>query len=412
MAERPLQALAPERRSGQRWFPCVDGLRALAAAMIVLTHATWLSSAGDDRPFGPFLARMDAGVAVFFVLSGFLLYRPFAVAHLTGADGPGVGAYLWRRALRLVPAYWLALTVTQFVLRVGAGVNSATDAVVYYGFLQIYDPLRSFGGIPQAWSLCVEVTFYLALPVWAAAVAGRSAERTGRCQVRVELAALAGLALFAAGWRLWVLEVDGSSQHLGLSWLPAHADLFAAGMAIAVLSAWAAGGGRLPAPVAALGRRPGLSWALAAASFWVVAVVVDLPTGLEAAGTGATMARHLLYGLTAVFLVVPAVVGDQDRGAVRRLLRSKPAVGVGLVSYGLFLWHQAWMEEALGWTGAAVGRGSFATLLAVGLTLGLATAAASWFLVEAPLLRRRPRSRPAAAAAPVPTRAAVPGATR
>jgi peptidoglycan/LPS O-acetylase OafA/YrhL len=389
----PLQGLAPERRSAHRHFPCIDGLRAVAALMIVLTHATWLSTAGESSPFGPFLARMDAGVAVFFVLSGFLLYRPFVAAHLDGGDRPRTGAYLWRRFLRLVPAYWLALTVTQFVLRVGTGINTGTDAVVYYGFLQIYDPWRSFGGIPQAWSLCVEVTFYLALPLWAAALAAGCRSRTPERQATVELTALAAVAVGAFLWRLWVLEVDGSTQHLGLSWLPAYADLFAAGMALAVVSARTAQGARLPAPLAVLGRRPGISWALAGLSFWTVAVVVDLPTGLEAASTAATLARHALYGLTAAFLVVPAVVGDQAESPVRGLLRSRAVVAVGLVSYGLFLWHQAWMEQVLDWTGAAVGAGSFWLLLAGGLTAGLLTAGASWFLVEAPLLRRRPTSR-------------------
>jgi peptidoglycan/LPS O-acetylase OafA/YrhL len=408
MADRPsLQAVAPERRSGRRHFPCIDGVRAVAATMIVLTHATWLSGAGDGEPFGPFLARMDAGVAVFFVLSGFLLYRPFAAAHLDGGDGPRPGAYLWRRFLRLVPAYWVALTVTQVVMGVGTGMHSAADAVTYYGFLQVYDPLRAFGGIPQAWSLCVEVTFYLALPLWAAALAAGRRGRDAGHQARVELLALAAVAAGASLWRLWVLEVDGSANHLGLSWLPAYADLFAAGMALAVVSARSARGGPLPAWLAALGRRPGLSWGLAGASFWTVAVVVDLPTGLAAASTGATLARHLLYGLTAVFLVVPAVVGDQGEGAVRRLLRSRPVVAVGLVSYGLFLWHQAWMDRVLRWTGDAVGAGPFWLLLAAGLTLGLAAATASWFLVEAPLLRRRPDGRGRARTVPVASVAAA-----
>lgn len=406
MADRsPLQAIAPERRSGQRHFPCVDGLRALAATMIVLTHATWLSGAGDGAPFGPFLARMDAGVAVFFVLSGFLLYRPFAAAHLDGGDAPRLGTYLGRRFLRLVPAYWLALTVTQVVLGVGGGIGSAGEAVAYYSFLQIYDPLRAFGGIPQAWSLCVEVTFYLALPLWAAALAA-GPRRDAAHQARTELAALAAVAAAALLWRLWVLEVDSSAHHLGLSWLPAYADLFAAGMALAVVSARSAQGAAVPGWLAALGRRPGLSWALAGASFWTVAVVVDLPSGLEAASTGATLARHALYGLTAALLVVPAVVGDQGAGVVRRLLRSRPVVAVGLVSYGLFLWHQAWMDRILRWTGDAVGAGPFWLLLAGGLALGLLCATASWLLVEAPLLRRRPagRGRPAPLAAVVAAR--------
>ena len=58
-------------------FPCFDGLRALAALSIVLTHVAFASGANSPNILGVFFARMDGGVAVFFVLSGFLLYRPF-----------------------------------------------------------------------------------------------------------------------------------------------------------------------------------------------------------------------------------------------------------------------------------------------------------------------------------------------
>jgi peptidoglycan/LPS O-acetylase OafA/YrhL len=74
-------------------FPCFDGLRALAALSIVLTHVAFASGANSPNVLGAFFARMDGGVAMFFVLSGFLLYRPFVLAHLH--DGaPGTRAFL------------------------------------------------------------------------------------------------------------------------------------------------------------------------------------------------------------------------------------------------------------------------------------------------------------------------------
>ena len=51
--------------------------------------------------------RLEVGVAIFFCISGFLLYRPFVVAHHRAQAMPAVGAYAWRRFLRIVPAYWV-----------------------------------------------------------------------------------------------------------------------------------------------------------------------------------------------------------------------------------------------------------------------------------------------------------------
>src|SRR5439155_8306716 len=65
---------------------------------------------------GRYAQRLEVGVAIFFVISGFLLYRPFAASRAAGQPAPRTGPYAWRRVLRIVPAYWLALTVTVVVL--------------------------------------------------------------------------------------------------------------------------------------------------------------------------------------------------------------------------------------------------------------------------------------------------------
>src|SRR5204862_225100 len=57
------------------------------------------------------------------------------------------------------------------------------------------------------------------------------------------------------------------------------------------------------------------------------------------------MAHQILYGLTAFFLVVPAVFGPQERGVARRLLRSRVLTSIGIVSYGVFLWHYDWIKQ-------------------------------------------------------------------
>ena len=86
------------------------------------------------------------GPIVFFAISGFLLYRPWVAARAAGAPAPAAGRYARRRALRILPAYWVALTV----LAVFPGITGVFtgDWWRYYLFLQAYDA-RTLGlGIP------------------------------------------------------------------------------------------------------------------------------------------------------------------------------------------------------------------------------------------------------------------------
>ena len=74
--------------------------------------------------------------------------------------------YARRRALRILPGYWVALTLLAIFPGV-VGVFTG-DWWRYYGYLMLYFERTRNGGIQVAWTLCVEVTFYIALPVWAA----------------------------------------------------------------------------------------------------------------------------------------------------------------------------------------------------------------------------------------------------
>jgi len=110
----------------------------------------------------------DQGVAIFFLISGFLLFRPFLAARRSGRT-LRLRDFYRRRALRIVPAYWVALTLF-IVFGFVSGVT-AHNWWIFYGFAQIYC-LGTIGhGIGVAWTLCIEVTFYAALPAFAFAAA-------------------------------------------------------------------------------------------------------------------------------------------------------------------------------------------------------------------------------------------------
>jgi peptidoglycan/LPS O-acetylase OafA/YrhL len=113
-----LESGALEAAGRPRHFPCFDGLRAIAAVSVVVIHTSFVSGLTTRSGVGIYTARLEIGVAVFFLISGFLLYRPFAAAHVAGLPSPVLGRFWVRRLLRIVPAYWLALTVTTYVLHV------------------------------------------------------------------------------------------------------------------------------------------------------------------------------------------------------------------------------------------------------------------------------------------------------
>jgi peptidoglycan/LPS O-acetylase OafA/YrhL len=368
-------------------FPLLDSVRAIAALSVLLFHASfWSQITLTGSALAPFLTRLDVGVTIFFVLSGFLLYRPFVRARLLGTPPPRAIAYGWRRVLRILPAYWLALTVIALVIP-KPDTFEPDHAVVYYGFLQIYGDL-ALGGITQAWTLCVEVTFYALLPLWALAL------RRRRPSVRSELLALAVLAAVGTAWTaasvLSAADPDHANTGRMLLWLPAYLDQFALGMALAVLSVAGERDGRSPAAVAWVARRPWAAWLGAAVAFVVVAVGIGLsPENRLDADVNAAQAfgRHWLYTAVALGVLLPAVFGPPTLGTVRRLLGHPALLYLGVISYGIYLWHNAVMEKAVGPVGRDGTWGDFLLYAGAGALVAVVAATLSWRLLERPILR-------------------------
>jgi peptidoglycan/LPS O-acetylase OafA/YrhL len=382
-------------------FPCFDGLRAVAAITVLLHHASFPTGKMINGRLAPYFTHFDIGVAVFFLISGFLLYRPFVAAALTGRPGPSVRRFFRRRLLRIFPAYWLALTcvIAFFGLKMPvAGVRSYFE---YFTLLHVYDPARAVGGLAQAWTLSVELSFYAFLPLYAWVMRRWSADRPPEVRVRVELAGLVVLYAASIAFRGLAFALDSGAVHeVGIYWLPANLDYFALGMGLAVTSAWLATRDAIPMLAEWVGRLPILWWLIALACFVTVSKGLRLPVGLARVDGVKGYARQFLYGATAFFLLLPAVYGPQDRGLVRRFLRWEPIVYLGLISYGIYLWHQAWVGRAVSWQGAPLFRASFPAVLTTAFAWTLVTASASWFLLERPLLRQRDRGARSLSAGP------------
>ena len=368
-------------------YPCFDGLRAIAALMVIGVHTTFASGfTGRHIHLGLYAARLEIGVEVFFVISGFLLYRPFALAHFGLRSAPGLKSFWMRRLRRIIPAYWLAFIVVTYVMRADIVRHAWYSPFIYLGFLQIYFPHYVLSGLTQAWSLCTEMTFYLAVPLYAAAVARKA--RDHDAQLKVELLGLAALVVVSYAFRSVMLVQHTELGYTMTNSLPAYADLFALGILLAVTSTYFIAADRRPAFLWSR-YTPWLSWGLAAGAFVAVSLVGLPKTPVTQSGLGLSLARQALYGLFGFFTVLPAVFGPQDRGLIRGFLRFKPLAAVGVVSYGVYLWHESWMHMFFVWSGDQIFRIWWPLMYTSVAALAIVSASLSYFLVERPILRYR-----------------------
>ncbi len=391
-----------------RHFEGFDGLRAIAAVSVLLLHTAWASGFTLRSSLGLYTSRLEIGVSVFFLISGFLLYRPFAVSHLSGRTAPNVRKFWIRRLLRIVPAYWLALTLLTYAFHQVTMGPGWQGVVTHYLFLQIYFPVQSVRGITQAWSLCTEMSFYFFLPLYAAVVAlGR---RSQRRQLARELIGVVVLIVVSFVFRYWSLHISLTAVRNGhlvpvckphcftdpplstsmSSWLPSYLDLFALGILLAVASAWFNEHDSEPTWLAHR-FMPFISWACAAFAFWAVSHLVADRQILYIVSPHVNLERQELYGVFAFALLLPAVFGPPDHGVIRRLLHSWPLASLGVISYGIYLWHLDLINPVMSWFGWQQGAVPFWLLAVSVLAVSTAVASASYFGLERPILRFKNR---------------------
>lgn len=371
--------------AGTSVLPALDGVRAVAALAVVLTHVGFQTGLTPQGQLGAVLARLDFGVTLFFLLSGFLLYRPFAAAHLDGRAGPRWRDFWRNRALRVLPAYLVLVVLAVSLLSRDRGAGELLRQAL---LLQTLEPDHLLPGMTHTWSLVVEVGFYAVLPLLALAARPRQ-PRTPDQQLRVELALLGGLALLAL-----TSQAGGGLGPDGVAnlWLPSFLDWFALGMLLAVLRAWRARTGR----GRALGELAGATGTLLAVGLlllWLATTPLAGPRGLEPPTAWEAVVKHALYGLAAAALLAPVVLGDEG-SAWSRLLSSRPARWLGRISYGVFLFHLLVLDLVYRLPGLEPFQGRALLVLALVVPVSLAAAQLSLVVVEQPALRRKRRGVP------------------
>ncbi|MEZ5062917.1 MAG: acyltransferase [Solirubrobacterales bacterium] len=380
-------------------FPLFDSLRALAAISILVVHVSLFTVfiTGPDYTYlGGFLAHLDVGVPFFFLLSAFLLYRPFVAARVEGREEPGFGGYGWRRFLRIAPAYWAVLVLSAIVPGMAGAFGQ--NWWVYWGLLQnlpVYEPVGRCAvdsyrcAIPPAWSLSIEVMFYILLPLFVLGLAWIQRQRRSGSWLIPELAAISLLALVS-------LPIQASTPttdfHTVLFFSPIGRGLwFALGLALASVSVWVHQQESEPVWVGTIRRT---AWAFVGAavalylviSFWVLEPSPSAAFPLTNDGT--YMVQYVAFGLIALLVILPATFGWQAGDRYRRFLRHKTTTWLGLISYGIFLWQfpaLIFMLDlgALDWWPEM----DFAVLLVTTFAVTIACAAASYYLLERPIMR-------------------------
>lgn len=360
----------------------MDAMRGIAFLYVYIYHSVFQANLQyrDGNIFNRLGYVMPVAVPIFLVVSGFLLYRPFAVARIHGEPTPGLLPYAWRRFLRIVPAYWVALAIAALVIPYSYVFD---HPLTYFGFVQIYDGDTVTGGLAQAWTLCVEVTFYAMLPLWAWML------RRLRGGVRTEFLALA--VMWVVGVAYWVfalqhadpLETSGPAGPW-LMPLPVQLPFFAFGMGLAVLTAMP----REHEAQERLGRLAPWGWAVAAVAWIVASYGIGLRgTHAEPMSDVQWIVQHLLFIAVAVGICLPAVF--DGGGRLRRLLATPQLLWLGVVSYGLYLWHIP-VLEIFRQVGISPSK-YFPVFVIGGFAVSCALAALSYYVVERPALSLKGR---------------------
>ena len=364
-------------------FAALDGVRAVAAFAVLCTHVGFASGRSiGGTPFASLLSRLDFGVTLFFLLSGFVIYRPFAVAMLTNRPAPGLRRFYLRRAARILPGYWLAVVVTLGLLT--PRPSSLGDWLSYLSMAQTYNGHDLNPSLTQMWTLSVELSFYLLVPAFAGWVGRRPAATadtvTGR---QLRLIGILVAVAFAANLTGNLGSAPGRDS---LIWLPANLDWFALGMLLATVSAAPANHRpRAFGVLRELAAAGGSCWLLAGLVFWFATLPIAGPRGLALLSGWEWSFKHYLYGLCALLILLPLTVAPAGR--LGGFLCRRPLHDLGVISYGVYLWHLPLLIAVQRWLGYRTFEGHFWILLISTVLSATIVASVSWHVVEKPAMR-------------------------
>jgi peptidoglycan/LPS O-acetylase OafA/YrhL len=367
-----------------RTFPTLNAARAIGAVMVVLTHSAFNTGQINHGWVGAVLARLDFGVTIFFVLSGFLLSRPWFLTTALGRPAPSSRHYFWKRALRILPLYWVVV-VLALTLDPANEDMGWQDWLANLTFTQLYRPDLLPSSLTQMWSLCTEVAFYLALPLLCWFLTWRP--RRGEHELHLPTVLGRSAVLFALGvaWQAAVAQIPGNEGHYA-QWLPGYLPWFLVGVGFAAVSASLAVDPR-DHPLERLGHDLVGCWILATAVFAIAASPLAGPRTLLTPGGWEAGPKVALYAVAGGLYLLPLVFGPERRGWVRTQLSGPVLFWLGEISYGIFAIHMLVLNGVFRWLDIEYFTGRFVAVAGLTLTITVALATISYYSFERRIMR-------------------------
>ncbi|QIX26417.1 acyltransferase [Nocardioides sp. JQ2195] len=379
MTTEEMRARAAERTT----FPVLDTLRAVGALAVLTTHtAFWAGAYTEHGVAGRALARMDVGVAIFFVLSGFLLSRPWFLRAARGAAAPELGRYYVKRLLRIMPVYLVTAVIALALIRENRG-HDLLGWLTTLSLTDIYVHPSMPAGLTQMWSLATELSFYLVLPLVMWLAIGRQL-RPARVLVTLSV-----LCIIAVLWHLGLsTQVPGVEHRAVHEWLPAFLIWFSIGIGLGLLQVLHALG-RLDrhtvARLEAAASTPGSLWLVAAGLLLVATSPLAGPTLLTAPTEIQSLTKNLLYAGIGGAVVFSGVFTADNRWA-RAMSHPLPR-HLGHISYSLFCIHLPVLHLVMWLTGHDLFAGHLLQIFLLTLVLSLAASEVLYRFVEMPFMR-------------------------
>lgn len=366
--------------TGDRSYPTLNVVRAIGATMVVTTHVGFDTGRILEGWTGAVIARMDFGVTIFFVLSGFLLARPFFVSVARQEPRPSIPHYLWKRGLRVLPLYWVVVAAAMLLDPRNADLGWDVW-IQQLTFSQLYNPGVLPHSLTQMWSLATEVAFYILLPV---IVLLLTWSRKPGLNVRTVAWRLAVLCLLGLAWQTYYATIPGFEGHQG-QWLPGYFAWFGVGMLYAAVTAAASVRPRVTV-LDRWGKDLTGCWLLATAFFALACTPLAGPLTLELSTAWAAGFKSVLYTLAGAFYLLPLIFGPEREGKVREFMSRPGPSWLGEISYGIFCIHLLMLNLSLEILRIEVFTGRFALVWATTMVLTIAASALAYRYLEKPAL--------------------------
>jgi peptidoglycan/LPS O-acetylase OafA/YrhL len=350
-----------------------DGLRGFAI-LLVLWYHVWLVTGQSLGPLNIVAEAGFLGVDLFFFISGFCLFYPYARAAFEGRKPPTAAHFFRRRALKIVPSYLLVLATFMLVNRehFASLADAGAQLASHLTFLHTLNP-ATFGGISgPLWTIGIEVQFYFLFPLIAPLFG------------RFPLLGYGVMLLLGQIYRSTVGANDLGSSFWATSQLPAFLDIFGAGM----LAAWLL--------VTLRGRMTEQSRTIAtmAAAFGFALLLAGLAvTTVTARDIGGDAIHGWVNAHRIAFGPICLLTGVSSALAVERwraAIAFPPLVFLSAISYNLYLWHleiAVWLHNPNRAPGWSMAMSAIASVIVAGLIT---------YCLERPILEsRHPWLRPA-----------------